>query len=96
MLIAFASPLSLPCELSFFGEADFEKDQQQTSPQSCRDEDDREDFAHHSAEQGGAHTAREDERGGQPKRQDAGTRGHSSNVSESDDRNRTGAVAVSA
>src|ERR1700722_5016757 len=80
MLVPFGSPLISTRELSFFAETHPEKGQEQSSSQSCGDENDREDFAYYSAEQGCTDATCENEHGGQPKRHDAGTRGHSSTL----------------
>jgi hypothetical protein len=58
-------------EVPFFAEADFEEDQQQASAESRRHQDNREDFARHSFDQGGTCTPCHDQRSGRPKRDDA-------------------------
>jgi hypothetical protein len=77
---ALATALFIAGELSFLAEADFEEDQEQASAQPGRHQDDREDFSHHSSDQGGAGSACDDQRSRRPKRQDAQARAHGSTV----------------
>jgi hypothetical protein len=66
-------------EVPLLAETDFEEDQEQASGESRRHQDDREDFARHSLDQGGTRTACDRQHGGRPKREDAQPRGHAFN-----------------
>jgi hypothetical protein len=66
-------------EVPLLAETDFEEDQEQASGESRRHQDDREDFARHSLDQGGTRTACDHQHGGRSKRNDAQPRGHAFN-----------------
>ncbi len=87
---SLASSLLIARELSFFTESHFQEDEQQGTGQPGRDQHDREDFARHSPNQGGARGARDDQGGGEPERQNARARGHRSNGTGPDGNRRAG------
>jgi len=74
--LPLASALLIPRKLTLLAEAHFEEDQEHGSGQSARNQHDREDFTHHSADHSGAHAAGEDQGSGPTKRQDAHARSH--------------------
>jgi hypothetical protein len=77
--LTLAPAFFIACKVPILAEANFEEDQQQSSGESCRHQDDREDFPRHSLDQGGARTARDNKRDGRPKRDDAQPGGHAFN-----------------
>jgi hypothetical protein len=77
---ALALPFFLAREVAFLAETDFEKDKEQGSGKSRRQQGDREDFAGHPLDQGGTRGACQHQHGGRSKRDDAPPRRHVFNL----------------
>jgi hypothetical protein len=75
-LVALASGSLVAREIPFFAEADLEEHEQQGAAQARRDQNDREDFARHAADECRADTPGDDERRERTKRGDPGSSGH--------------------